>query len=326
KYQGKGYRFVAFSYMAHACKSTEKEFKRANRYLHTFAEYARELLFETKPPILIVKSYGGGGGRSIAGSYTHASKMLINHLGSGLGTVGHEMSHALMFADWQGKKRPNGWFQEGLGALMENSLRDRAGTFIGIGYGHWRFPSLGKRMEEGTQPPLREHMQARGVTNNSYRQGRWILTYLLYKGLLKKFYDKFRETSNRDSSGIYALEKVTRKSLDKFEKEWVEWSKGMKVEAHVVDGKKVFPVLGILAREKSKGLEIVIASPSSVADRAGMKAGDVIVKAGNAKIRTMKELLQVLVKKNEGSKLKIQYLRSGKKETVTVKLDQFIEG
>ncbi|MHC4606978.1 MAG: PDZ domain-containing protein [Planctomycetota bacterium] len=325
----KGYKHAAFGYIAHACKSSDRWFKRSNKFLETYAKWARKTLFGKDPAILYVMSfekaddfYKFAGRRGISGYYSPGKKQLVNNLHDGLGTCSHEMTHALHFADWPGSG--GNWLQEGLGALMENSLRKSDGTFIGPGFSHWRFPGV-RRAIRSDSISLSGIMKKRGV-QHGYSQGRWITTYLMYKGKLKEFYDQYKKTIKSDRSGIKAMEKVLGKSIGKIDKEWKEWSKDLEVEIVSIRSSKLHPVLGIVGRNKSKGLEIGAVSPKSSADEAGLKEGDVILKAGGKSAKTMKALLGILVGKKEGSKLKVSYLRRGKEETVTVTLDQFIDG
>src|SRR6185295_14387000 len=49
QFEGKGHRFAAFGFIAHAAKCDEKQFARTNRLLRTHSEFAAKNLFD-KPP------------------------------------------------------------------------------------------------------------------------------------------------------------------------------------------------------------------------------------------------------------------------------------
>lgn len=319
-----GFRYEAASFLAHACKADEKRTARVNTFLKSYARYARDLLFPKPPEVLRVISFANAddfyrfaGRKGISGFYDPNGKRLVNNLNDGLGTCGHEMTHALMFADWTGP-RPNHWFLEGLGALLENCLRKSDGTCLGIGLSHWRFPGLRQKIEAGQHEPLRKHMkECNGL--NSYVQGRWILTYLFYKGWLRAFYDEFKKS--KDSSGIDALEKATGRKLDEFEKDWVEWSKGIEVEVIEIRG-QFYCVLGVIGRRTDAGFRIAGVSPHSTADGAGLKEGDVISAVDGSDVRSMADILKIFKTRKEGDEVELKV----NDKPVKVKLDQYIDG
>jgi len=329
KFEGKSHKFEAFGYIAHSAKCDDKQFERTNRFLRSYADFASKQLFDRPPSLLRVISfqnpddfYAFAGRRGISGYYSGGQ--LVNNLNDGLGTCAHEMTHALHDADWGAF--PNGWFVEGLGATMENCLRRKDGTFVGIGFSHWRFPTVKQRIHNGQIQALRDHMNQRQSDGNSYAQGRWVLTYLFHLGILKEFIREFRSSHKSDASGITALEKISKKPLAEFEKEWKEWSKDLEVEIVSIRSSTLYPVLGMIGRNKPEGLEVAAVSPGSVADQAKLKPGDLLYKAGGAAIKTMSELLDVLKKQSDGAKLKLEYSRGEEDYSITVTLDQYIDG
>ncbi|HLG41832.1 MAG TPA: PDZ domain-containing protein [Planctomycetota bacterium] len=331
KFEGKTHKSEAFGYIAHSAKCDDKQFERTNRFLRTYADFASKQLFDKPPTLLTVVSfqnaddfYAFAGRRGISGYYSPATKQLVNNLNDGLGTCAHEMTHALHDADWG--SFPNGWFVEGLGATMENCLRKKDGTFVGIGFSHWRFPGVKQRINNGQIQPLRDHANQRQSDGNSYAQGRWVLTYLFHLGVLKEFIREFRSSHKTDASGITALEKISKKPLADFERDWKEWSKDLEVEIVSIRSSTLYPVLGMIGRNKPDGLEVAAVSPGSVADQAKIKPGDLLFKAGGAAIKTMNELLDVLKKQGDGAKIKLEYRRGEEDYSVTVTLDQYIDG
>lgn len=322
---GEGFTYEAFGYIAHACKADERQTARTNQFLKTYSKFAKEFLFPKEPALLKVVSfqqadefYKFAGRRGISGYYAHGEKQLVNNLNDGLGTCGHEMTHALMFADWPGG-RPHGWFVEGLGALLENCLRKKDGTFVGVGISHWRFPGLRKKIEAGTYDPLRTFMQKPGTDINCYVQGRWVLTFLVHQGLMRKFYDEYKASG--DPSGIQALEKVTGRKVEDFEKAWVEWSKGLEVEVIDIRGQD-YPVLGVVGRATDEGFKIVSVSLHSTAAAAGVRPGDVLREIDGTPVKTMKEMIDVLRSKKNGDKVDVKI----NDKSISVTLDQFIDG
>ncbi|MHC5037493.1 MAG: M20/M25/M40 family metallo-hydrolase [Planctomycetota bacterium] len=68
-----------------------------------------------------------------------------------------------------------------------------------------------------------------------------------------------------------------------------------------------------------KGALIEAISPDTPADRAGLKAGDIILEFGGKKLESINELRTMLSETKPGSSVKLVYLRNGKTHTVTVR-------
>ncbi len=77
---------------------------------------------------------------------------------------------------------------------------------------------------------------------------------------------------------------------------------------------------GIGARVQIKKDKLIIVEPYKgyPADKAGLKAGDEIIKIGSVKVADFKENAADLIKGAPGSKTDIKYLRQGKTETTTI--------
>jgi len=61
--------------------------------------------------------------------------------------------------------------------------------------------------------------------------------------------------------------------------------------------------------------------PGSAAEKAGLKAGDVIVKAGDAPVRSLGELREELRDKSDQKTVSLGILRIGSEMTVTVGIE-----
>lgn len=77
---------------------------------------------------------------------------------------------------------------------------------------------------------------------------------------------------------------------------------------------------GIGARVQIQKEKLIIIEPYKdyPADKAGLKAGDEIIKIGNVKVVDFKENAADLIKGAPGSKTEIEYIRQGKTETTTI--------
>lgn len=69
-----------------------------------------------------------------------------------------------------------------------------------------------------------------------------------------------------------------------------------------------------------EGLYIVEVTEFSPAEKAGLKAGDLIVKADGSRIKTFDELQEVKNSKEEGDTINIEFIRDGKTQNTTITL------
>lgn len=71
-----------------------------------------------------------------------------------------------------------------------------------------------------------------------------------------------------------------------------------------------------------KGLLVKAVKKESNAAKAGIKAGDVIIKAGGETIKDIEDIQDALADAEEGSKVTIEVLRKGKKNTVSLEVSE----
>lgn len=130
------------------------------------------------------------------------------------GSIPHEVTHKFTNTDFP--DMPS-WFDEGLSSLHEKSTfknGDLEGDFS------LRIIPLRRAIDEDTYTGL-EHLMK---TNDDefygkrspyyYAQSRYLLMYLQQNGLLKDYYRTFRDTYNKDKTGISQLEKITGNSIE----------------------------------------------------------------------------------------------------------------
>ncbi|MBT3202214.1 MAG: PDZ domain-containing protein [Phycisphaerales bacterium] len=233
----------------------------------------------------------------------------------------HEFTHALHFADQsaRGQEHPI-WVIEGLATLFESSKivggaavpipNHRANIFKRIVEREASIP-----WDEFFKLSHGEYMQKSSI---AYPQGRYIFMYLYKKGLLKKWYDAFTAGYEKDPTGAKAIEKVTGKSLDKVEAEWLLWVEGIKeVPLRVVARQ---PYIGVQLARQVDGLRVIRVVSGSAADNGGLEIGDIIVKLDGRRMVDMGELLRTVTGHKVGDKVKIEFRRDGKYKTVTTKL------
>jgi len=158
------------------------------------------------------------------GFYMAAERKMALNLGTGTGTLAHELVHPLIGEDFPGVPA---WFNEGFASLFENATRESDGRIVGKE--NWRGRDLKRAFREGREVRLATLMETntdefygdeRGV---HYGTARYVCLYLQRQNLLSRYYAEFRATVNADPTGKSALERVTRKSLAEFETEWRAW-------------------------------------------------------------------------------------------------------
>ena len=159
------------------------------------------------------------------GFFRRDKNVMLMNVGTGTGTLVHELVHALVQPDFP--KVPH-WFNEGLGSLYEQCSISRDHKRI-TGHENWRLPALKQAIRKDTLRPLREMIEdedfyADGRVGINYAHARYLLMYLQEKDLLRTYYSRFREGAKDDPNGLKTLEQVIApKSLDALEKDWRKW-------------------------------------------------------------------------------------------------------
>ncbi len=156
--------------------------------------------------------------------------IMVMNVGTGTGTLVHELTHALMAPDF-----PNvpDWFNEGLASLYEQCSLE--GDTI-RGHENWRLCDLQVAIKANRLRPLTELVKdpkfyAREHLGLNYAQARYVMFYLQEKGLLKDFYSRFRDNAARDPTGIETLQTLLEpQPLDQFEREWRKWVTSLRFE------------------------------------------------------------------------------------------------
>ena len=71
-----------------------------------------------------------------------------------------------------------------------------------------------------------------------------------------------------------------------------------------------------------KGILVESVEKGTASDKAGLKAGDVIVKVGNERVNTLSELWDVLGDFEEGEKADLEVVRKGQSKKLTVEIEE----
>lgn len=247
-----------------------------------------------------------------AGFYNPVGKYLVV---KSIGMVlTHEFTHALHGADQEALGQNHAiWVVEGLATLFESSqLKDGRVTPLPNG----RINVMQELIKSNQHIPLEKFLKVDHMTyamrnpKVCYSQGQCLMRYLHAHGLLKKWYDTYAATFDKDPTGAMSLEKVTGKKLPDLEKEWKAWVLAQKP---VPTAPKVNqPYVGVQLAHSIAGIRILSTVPGAGADKAGMKAGDVIVRLGGKRMVDPETLTEFVAQCKVGQTLPVEYRRAGK--------------
>ena len=151
------------------------------------------------------KALFGEEGISVYGYYKPSQRTLVMNIGTGGGTLVHELTHALIDFDFPAVPA---WFNEGLASLHEACQihPDQSGI---DGQTNWRLPGLQKAIREGRAHPLEElvalkDFRGEGVGLN-YAEARYFCLYMQQQGVLVDYFRRFRASHKHDPTGAQTI-------------------------------------------------------------------------------------------------------------------------
>ena len=162
------------------------------------------------------------------GYYSRGHRALIMNIGSGGGTLVHEMVHPLMEANFP--ECPS-WFNEGLASLYEQS-GERDGRIWG--FTNWRLPGLQDAIRRGDVPAFADLLASgddgfydkdRGT---NYAQARYLCYWLQEQDKLVAFYRDFAAAAQSDPNGEETLKSHVGDDLVAFQRRWERWVLGLR--------------------------------------------------------------------------------------------------
>jgi hypothetical protein len=188
------------------------------------AEPVLILLFESAGPYQrLAKKWFDDDDVPHYGFFRRSDHVMLMNVGTGTGTLVHELVHALLAPDFP--DCPD-WFNEGLASLYEQCSLD-ADTITG--HENWRLPALQGAIRDGELRPLEEMIADEKFYGDelvglNYAQARYLMFYLQENGLLAEFYKRFRDGAKDDATGLATLKQVLKTGdLVGFEKVWRKW-------------------------------------------------------------------------------------------------------
>ena len=219
---------------------------RAERTVKWFSDQMKKLYFPKNPPEIFdiwlfknntsyrkhAKELFDDEPDTPYGYFSYANGALVMNIGTGGGTLCHELVHAFMPSNFP---ECPAWFNEGLGSLYEQS-GERDGSAVGLT--NWRLAGLKRVIKADALPSFRAlcstttHQFYNMTSGDNYAQARYLCYYLQEKKLLKKFFEEFRKNVEDDPSGYATLKKIlgirSESDMQKFQTRWEKWVLGLK--------------------------------------------------------------------------------------------------
>lgn len=161
-----------------------------------------------------------------SGLYQREERTIWLNLSTGVGTLSHELTHALAHADFP--QMPE-WFDEGLASLHEEADFSADGLHL-VGQENWRRRFLEEAIQHNCWKPLdrllAEPFARSDVAALEYAMSRYVCVYLQERGLLSAFYRKCRSRIDSDPTGQAALLSLfpgmTIAELDRDFRQWLQ--------------------------------------------------------------------------------------------------------
>jgi hypothetical protein len=158
-----------------------------------------------------------------AGIYSRHEHRVIVNMGTGEGTLAHEMTHALAHADFPTLPE---WLDEGLASLYEECEFSDDGLRL-LGSENWRGAVLLNALRAGklrSIADLASQRFAEGDPSTDYAQARYFCLYLQQRGLLEPFYRKTRARAKEDLSGLQSLcDLMETDQIEAIDRDFQKW-------------------------------------------------------------------------------------------------------
>jgi hypothetical protein len=157
------------------------------------------------------------------GFYKISKNVIVIRYVSWKGSIMHEVTHRFLRSDFPDVPS---WFDEGFAALHEKSAYKKGelkGEFS------WRIIAIRRALDGNKYTGLRKLMETNddelyGARSTFYyAQARYLLMYVQEKGKLKDYYKSFKNTYEKDGTGITQMEKILKKPLKEIDEEFLEY-------------------------------------------------------------------------------------------------------
>ncbi|MCY3018175.1 MAG: hypothetical protein NTW87_03970 [Planctomycetota bacterium] len=160
------------------------------------------------------------------GYYSRQRKAMVMNIGTGGGTLLHEMVHAMAEADYPDIAA---WLNEGVGSLFEASNSTRSGKVIGVT--NWRLTGLQDDLAKSKAPKFKDLLAMGDMdfygdrSSSNYAAARYLMQYLQEQGKLEAFYTRIRDKKDADAlttlRGVFD-DKLTVEQIEEACYAWVK--------------------------------------------------------------------------------------------------------
>jgi hypothetical protein len=165
------------------------------------------------------------------GYYSRARNAMVMNIGTGGGTLLHEMAHAMAEADFSDIPA---WLNEGIGSLFEASGRGRDGRVVGVT--NWRLTGLKEDLQKGSAPKLSELLALSDNdfygprSGSNYAAARYLMQYLQQQGKLETFYTRIRDGKDADALTTLRFVFDNKLTVEQIEAAVYAWVKTLSLE------------------------------------------------------------------------------------------------
>ncbi len=165
------------------------------------------------------------------GYYSGSDRALVMNIGTGGGTLVHEIVHPYMATNFPACPT---WFNEGLASLYEQSA-ERDGEIIGLT--NWRLAGLQAAIRANDLPTFRELCESgegfyTADRGSNYAQARYLCHWLQEQSLLHRYYREFSTQGHvEDPTGYATLVALVGPDMDDFRARWEAFVIGLRFPA-----------------------------------------------------------------------------------------------
>jgi hypothetical protein len=161
------------------------------------------------------------------GYYSSTHRALVMNIGTGGGTLVHEIVHPYMDANFPACPT---WFNEGLASLYEQSA-ERDGQIVGLT--NWRLEGLQDALTAKTVPSFLDLCESgegfyTADPGSNYAQARYLCYWLQEQSLLRRYYQEFRARAGEDPSGYATLAMLVGPDMNDFRARWETFVMGLR--------------------------------------------------------------------------------------------------
>ena len=159
------------------------------------------------------------------GYYSRARKALVMNIGTGGGTLLHEMAHAMAEADFEAIPA---WLNEGLGSLFEASGMDPNRKRV-VGLTNWRLTGLQDDLKKNKAVRFAALLDMEDGTfygadsGSNYASARYLMQYLQEQGKLEDFYTRIRDRKDEHPAAALRAVFENRFTVEEIEKACYAW-------------------------------------------------------------------------------------------------------